>query len=183
MMASFTPGAAMVIPVMTFRGSRTGMRATRRRTMIPLRTPIVFRPCMSARRRGRWCSIVSRRNSMIPRRWRRRCITWAGRWRRRSGTTIMLVVPTAFHKIHGSAAGTIFGTVTSPMTAMIIGDGQINRGARQCRADRYNRIGIPQRRRHALDGQDSIVAGRSDTDVNINMNSGMGRQRNTHREE
>lgn len=155
------------------------MRATRRRTMIPLRTPIVFRPCMSARRRGRWCSIVSRRNSMIP----RRCITWAGRWRRRSGTTIMLVVPTAFHKIHGSAAGTIFGTVTSPMTAMISGDGQINRGARQCRADRYNRIGIPQRRRHALDGQDSIVAGRSDTDVNINMNSGMGRQRNTHREE
>ena len=152
------------------------MRATRRRTMIPLRTPTVFRPCMSARRRGSVvlhsveeeqhdtaeveAEVHNLGREVAAEEWHddnaccTNCVSQNTRERRRH------------HIRHSNVSN----------------DGDDYRG----RSDKSGRPPMPRRslqsdwhstrRRHALDGQDSIVAGRSDTDVNINMNSGMGRQ-------
>jgi len=151
-MSSFTSGAAMVVPIMTFRGPGTGMRTARRRTMVPARASVMF-----------WTSMLS--------------------WRWRSGMTVMLVVPAAFHKIYRDAACTVFRAVPSPMTTMIIRHRQVNRSTGQSRADRHNGICIPQRRRHALNRENTIVAGCAYADVDIDVHTGVRRQGNRNRKQ
>ena len=180
MMTTFAAGAAVFVPIVTSRSSWTGMRTARRKTMVPARASVMFwTGVRSWRRRG--CSVMTRGRSVISR--GRRCITRPRRRRRWRGMTVMLVVPAAFHKIHRNAACTVFGTITSPVTTMIIWNGQINRSTGQSRSDCHNRIGIPQRRRYALNRKYAVVAGRSDTDVDIDVNTGVRRQGNTNREE
>lgn len=180
-MASFTSGAAMIVPIMTFRGSWTGMRTARRRPMIPLRASVMFWTSVLSWRGRRRSAVMPRRRSMIPR--RRRCITRTRRRRWRSGMAVMLVVPAAFHKIHRNTACTVFSTVTSPMTTMIIGHRQVNRSTGQSRADCHNGICIPQRRRHALNREDTIVAGCAYADVDIDVHTGLRRQGNRNRKQ
>lgn len=180
MVASFTPRAAVIVPIVASHRSGSGMRTTRRRPMVPVRPSVVFWTSVLSRRRS---TVMTRRRRVIARWRRRRRVARPGRGRRRSGVSVMALIPAALYEINRDTACTVFSTVTSPVASMIIGNCQVNRSTGQSRADRNYGVRIPQGRRHALNRQHAVVTGCSYSYVDIDMHPGVRRQGNTNREE
>lgn len=98
------------------------------------------------------------------------------RRRRGRSVSVIVVVPASPDKIHRNTASTVLTAVSAPIAAMFCGNCQVDRGSCNGSAESNDWILIPKLRCDALNREHTIVTGRTDANIDIEMNA---RVRNT----